>query len=341
MYIFLLIVLLLIDNSRSEFNIKGTIKPGWEPIYNLFEENFIYDRDLGASISIYHRGKPVIELNGGWFDRQHTKPYDDRTLQLVFSTTKGIVATSAALAVQRNLLDYSSPVTKYWPRYGQKGKQNTTVKDILGHRAGLPNVTIPAELFTNWTDIIRILEEHQPDWIPGEAHSYHPLTYGWLAAELVRRVDPRKRSFGQFVYEEIALPLDLEFYIGLPEQEQNRVSSLELNEATNRLNNSFIEESMHLYNQPSLHRAEVPGANGISNARSIAKLYASLIGEISNSKIKRLLHEHTLKQATTTTTPEGELDLVSQTSIPFGMGYMLFDKMFPELGPGSFGHFGS
>ncbi|CAF5069440.1 unnamed protein product, partial [Rotaria sp. Silwood1] len=145
------------------------------------------ERDLGASIAVYYQGKLVVDLWGGWFDQARTKPYDNDTLQLVFSTSKGLVAVAVALCVQQGLLDYPALVTKYWPEYGQNGKENTTVADILSHRAGLPNAPPYFEEYLNWTGMIHTLEQQHPLWPPGTTHGYHGLTYGWLAGELVRR----------------------------------------------------------------------------------------------------------------------------------------------------------
>jgi CubicO group peptidase (beta-lactamase class C family) len=140
-------------------NISGTTAPGWEFVQELLPENLVQQQDLGASIAVYHEGYPVVNLRGGWFDESQTKPYDDETLQLVFSTTKGVLAMAAALCVQRGLLDYSELVTKYWPEYGQNRKENTTVADILSHRAELPYVSSAICQYINWTAMIQTLEE--------------------------------------------------------------------------------------------------------------------------------------------------------------------------------------
>lgn len=117
----------------TDYNIHGTIIPGWDLIRDLFRDNFVQDQDLGASVAVYYQGKLALDLWGGWFDQTRTKPYDENTLQIVFSTTKGLVAGAVAVAVQRGLLDYSALVTRYWPEYGQNGKENTKVGDILSH----------------------------------------------------------------------------------------------------------------------------------------------------------------------------------------------------------------
>ncbi|CAF1184368.1 unnamed protein product [Adineta steineri] len=339
--IFILASLVVSSSEIIDYNIRGTIEPGWEFIYDLFQSNFVENRDLGASVAVYHQGKLVVDLSGGWFDESRTKVYDNNTLQLVFSTTKGLVAVAAAIAVQRNLLDYSSLVTRYWPEYGQYGKENTRVSDILSHRAGLPNIAASFDDYLNWTTMIHKLEEESPSWLPGSAYSYHSLTYGWLAGELIRRVDPRKRSLGKFIQDEISSPLNLEFYIGLPSTEEYRVSPHEFSQLSQHFNDESLNAMMNFFNDISSHEAEIPAGNGISNAYSIARLYSLLIGDVDHGKYKRILNEQIMKLATKSNTPDGELDLFSQTHTPFGMGFMLFDKTFPRLGRGSFGHLGT
>ncbi|CAF4815003.1 unnamed protein product [Rotaria sp. Silwood1] len=337
---FLFLLSIVVRSEPIDYNIRGTIKPGWEFVRDLFRDNFVQDQDLGASVAGYYQGSLAFELGGGWFDQSRTKPYDVDTLQLVFSTSKGLVAAAVALAVQRGLLDYSALVTRYWPEYGQNGKENTTVADILSHRAGLPDTSEPFEQFLNWTVMIHILEQMTPLWSPGSAHGYHALTYGWLAGELIRRVDPKKRSLGRFIQEEISNPIILDLFIGLPENQEYRVSPLELSENSKLNFNESLITFVDSFNDPRTHRAEIPAANGIATAWSIARFYSALIGDLDDGKHKRILNEDTLKLATRSNTPEGELDLVLQIKSSFGMGFVLYHDDFPEFGPGTFGHGG-
>ncbi|CAF1197938.1 unnamed protein product [Rotaria sordida] len=336
----LFILSIVVRSDPVDYNIRGTIKPGWEFVRDLFRENFVQDRDLGASVAAYYQGSLAFKLGGGWFDQSRTKPYDIDTLQLVFSTSKGFVAAAVALAVQRGLLDYSALVTRYWPEYGQNGKENTTVADIMSHRAGLPDISEPFEQFLNWTAMIHTLEQMAPLWPPGSAHGYHALTYGWLAGELIRRVDPKKRSLGQFIQEEISDLINLELFIGLPINQEYRVSPLELSENIKQnINESDLVE-IDLFNEPRTHRAEIPAANGIATAWSIARLYSALNTDLDDGKYKRILNEDILKLATRSNTPEDEIDLVLEVKSSFGMGFSLFHDAFSEFGPGIFGHGG-
>ncbi|CAF1139964.1 unnamed protein product [Rotaria sp. Silwood1] len=339
-FIWSLLIITTASKENADFNIYGSTANGWEFVKDFLKENFLEQRDLGASVAIYHKGKLVVDLWGGWFDRTQVKPYDKDTLQLVFSTSKGLVAVAAALCVQRGLLDYSELVTKYWPEYGVNGKENTTVADILSHRAGLPFDSSPFEQFFNWTAMIHTLEQQKPVWPPGTTHGYHALTFGWLAGELVRRVDPMKRTLGQFIRDEIATPLNIEFYIGLPSEQEYRVSPIDYKPYGNGTLNQSLPDSYETFNNKSTHQAEIPAANGITNARSIARLYASLIGDVDDNKYKRLINEQILKQATKSNTPEHEFDFVIHFPTKFSMGFILMDDIFPLFGPGVFGHNG-
>ncbi|CAF1259446.1 unnamed protein product [Rotaria magnacalcarata] len=332
-----LLIVKIITKENVDFNIHGSTADGWHFVRELFQENFIEQRDLGASVAIYHQGKLVVDLWGGWFNDIKSEPFDNNTLQLVFSTSKGLVAVAVALCVQRGLLDYSALVTTYWPEYGQNGKENTTVADILSHRSGLPLDVSPFEHYLNWTVMINKLEQQNPLWPPGTAHGYHTMTYGWLAGELVRRVDPKNRTLGEFIRDEIAIPLNIEFYIGLPPEEEHRVSPLyfQTNETQSSLDIYIV------FNNQSAHQAQIPAANGITNARSVAKLYASLMSDVDDYKYKRLLNEQILKVAIKSNTPENEIDLVLQLPTKFGMGFLLMDQNFPSLAPGIFGHTGA
>ncbi|CAF4447166.1 unnamed protein product [Rotaria sp. Silwood2] len=339
-FIWSLLILTTVAKQNVDFNIYGSTADGWEFVRDFLKENFKERRDFGASVAIYHQEKLVVDLWGGWFDRSRIKPYDNNTLQLVFSTSKGLVAVAAALCVQRGLLDYSELVTKYWPEYGYNGKENTTVADILSHRAGLPFDNSSFEQYFNWTAMIYTLEQQKPVWPPGTKHGYHALTYGWLAGELVRRVDPMNRTLGEFIRDEIANPLNIEFYIGLPSQQEYRVSPLDFKSYENGTLNQTLPDSYEAFNNKSTHQAEIPAANGITNARSIARVYASLMSDLDNHKYKRLLNEQILQQATKSNTPEHEIDFVIKFPTKFSMGFLLMDDIFPAFGPGVFGHNG-
>ena len=332
-----LFISILASNKETKLRINGKTDKDWKFVRDLFEDNFLQDRDLGASVAVYYQGELVVDLWGGWFNESKTKPYTKDTLQMVFSTTKGIVATAAALCVQRGLLSYSEKVTKYWPEYGQNGKENTTVADVLSHRAGIPFLSATFEQTRNWSAMIRAIELLTPLWPPGTAFGYHAGTFGFMVGELVRRVDPKKRTLGEFIRDEIAAPLDVELYIGLPTEYVDRVSPVGL-----KSNASFDGYAPYNnWNDPLTWQAEIPGGNGITNTRSLAKMYASLIGNVDCKKGERLLNETILQQAITSNTRPNELDFFLRLPGTFAMGYILLQSFFPYLGPDVFGHSGN
>lgn len=327
-------------NEYSQFNLSGTVDKRWEFVRNLFLKNFVDDVELGASIAIYHQGQLVVDLKAGWFDESKSKPYDDETLQIVFSTTKGVVAMAVALCVDKGLLNYTDLVTKYWPEYGQYGKENSTVADLLSHRAGLPHLPLEVDRYKNWTHMIQTLEEMKPLWTPGMQHGYHSVSYGWLAGELVRRVDPEKRSFGQFFKQEIADKLDIEFYIGLPSQLQYRASPVVPFPEVKSILNDTMKYLFTVWNDPETHRSEIPAAIGLSNARSIAKLYAAFIGSLSDCQASRIVRSEIMRSAIKSNTPANEIDLVLPYYSSFAMGFQRYEDFLPGFGSDVFGHHG-
>ena len=271
--------------------IGGWVAPGFEAVRDAFARNFEDHGDIGASYALYVEGQQVVDLWGGVRDVATGETYDEDTLQLVFSTTKGATAACANLLAQRGLLDIDAPVVEYWPEFGQAGKEQIPVRWLLTHQAGLP--TIDARLTLDealaWEPVIHALEAQAPFWEPGTAHGYHAVTYGYLVGEVVRRIDGR--SLGSFFHDEFAEPLGLEFWIGLPEEFEPRVAPL-INDAGGEEGSlaavvqetlgadALITRALSLNgafdlnrgaNSRAFHAAEIPAANGITNGRSLAR----------------------------------------------------------------------
>lgn len=349
-------------------NITGTVASGWEPLRDAFEANFTSTEEVGAGVSVFHRGAQVVDLLGGSFDADRTVPYDADTLQLVFSTTKGITAIAVAMCVDRGLIDYDAPVMRYWPEFGAAGKGEATVGQLLSHQCGLYTVDGPITLdeALDWDTVTARLAATAPRWPIGTAHGYHAVTYGWLAGELVRRVDPRHRSLGTFVREEIVEPLGVELWIGLPEPHESRVSPLltpplpddpalaamvamftapgtPAGDALS-LNGAFAPADgaggigTMLFNTRKVHAAEIPAANCITNARSLAKVYAATLAPVDGVQ---LLTDSTRNVARNTVTPDGEGDVCLIMNTTFGMGFMTHGPFSPYAGPGCYGHPGA
>jgi CubicO group peptidase (beta-lactamase class C family) len=344
--------------------VSGFVAAGFEPVKAAFAANWNKEGvfEVGAGLAMYHCGELVVDLQGGWTDKSQQHEYNADTLQLVFSTTKGVVAIAVAMCVQRGLLSYSEPVGKYWPEFAENGKGNITVAQMMSHQAGLidagDGVTMAQALDASW--IASRLASGTPEWEPGSKHGYHALTYGWLAGEVVRRVDPAHRTVGTFIAEEIVAPLGVEMWVGLPEEIEPRVSPIlvppPMDPAIAEMMLAFIgpqttggralslrgafelagEDSS--FNRRDVHAAEVPAANGITNAKSLARIYAATMGEINGV---RLLDDATRDAARVTVTPDGEADACLIVNTTFGMGFMTYGVTTPFAGPGSFGHNGA
>ena len=207
-------------------NIDGEVAAGFEAVREAFEANFEQHGERGAAFCMYRHGENVVDLWGGVANADTGETWDRDTLQLVFSTTKGATALCALRLVERGELDLDAPVAEYWPEFKAEGKEHIPVRWLLSHRSGLPIVDAkltPSEALA-WQPIVNALAAQRPVWEPGTAHGYHALTYGWLVGEVVRRVDGR--SLGRFFADEVTAPLGLDFWIGLPEDQEGRVSRL-------------------------------------------------------------------------------------------------------------------
>lgn len=342
----------------------GSVASGWEPVRDAFVHNLTSRADVGAGVAVYHRGERVVDLVGGWFDNRATRDYAPDTLQVTFSTTKGVVALAVAMCVERGLLSYEEPVRRFWPEFAANGKEDVTVGQLLSHRAGLHVVEgeVHLEDVLDWETMTRMLAAARPSFVPGTTHGYHAITFGWLAGELVRRVDGR--GIGRFVAEEIAGPLGGEIFIGLPERLESRVSPVNQGWPTPDADarsgaggagpspqDNVLARAITVngalavkgaFNRRDVHAAEIPGANGISNARSLAAMYAATLSPVDGADGPvRLLGDRVRNIASTSVTPDGERDAVLVFPTAFSMGFMTPCGAVPYTERGSFGHPGA
>src|ERR687886_2518799 len=197
--------------------IHGDVTAGFERVADEFRRNFERRRELGAACAIHHRGEKVVDLWGGYRDRARTLPWEEDTLVIVYSTSKGMAATTVAVAHARGLLDYDERVCAYWPEFAANGKEAITVRQLLAHEAGLAAVDTPltAETLADPDAVADAIAPQRPNWPPGTRHGYHALSLGFYESELIRRVDPQQRTLGRFFQDEIAAPLGVEFYFGV------------------------------------------------------------------------------------------------------------------------------
>ncbi|NEC43445.1 serine hydrolase domain-containing protein [Streptomyces sp. SID8016] len=343
--------------------INGEVAAGFEPVQEAFAANFARREDIGAAVCVYQDGRPVVDLWAGVADPDTGRPWERDTLQLVYSATKGVTATAAHLLAQRGALDLDAPVAEYWPEFAANGKVGIPVRWLLSHQAGLVALDEPVPLgeALAWHPMTAALAAQCPQWIPGTAHGYHGRTWGWLVGEVIRRVSGR--TPGCFFAEEIARPLGLDFFIGLPAGERDRVSRMVYRKpdvdlttvpeesvpedlrdlvAAWRDPNSLSNRAFAVtdpanidFDSPEVQAAELPSSNGIGTAHALARMYAALIGEVDGV---RLLTPETLASATEEQA-SGQ-DRVMLAPSRFSTGYMLPTTTIPMTGPSAFGHTG-
>ncbi|GMA94956.1 hypothetical protein GCM10025881_17800 [Pseudolysinimonas kribbensis] len=266
---------------------EGHVAEGFEPVARAFEASFEGRPGMGAALAVLHRGELVVDLHGGSADRHGRTPWTDRTLSVIFSCTKGVLSILVARLVQEGRLDYDAPAIRYWPEFGEAGKSDLTVGDLLAHRAGLsaPRQDLSVDDIVDWDRMVSILARQEPLWAPGTGWAYHAITHGWLGGELVRRVTGR--SVGDRFREAVAEPLGVDMWIGLPADRHDRVAtmwsgpSLDELTATQQRERGFpghewLWRAMTLggalppelvgdgvgFNDPRIHSAEIPGAGG-------------------------------------------------------------------------------
>jgi CubicO group peptidase (beta-lactamase class C family) len=332
--------------------VHGWCAPGFDAVAVAFEANFSDHGEVGAAVCAYHHGQPVVDLWGGLADRELDRPWERDTLQLVFSTTKGLAATCIHLLTERGQVNLDEPVASYWPEFAAAGKEAIPLRWVLSHEAGLAAVTgeVTMDDVLGWEGVVEAIAAQAPVWEPGRGHGYHARSYGWILGEVVRRVTGQ--SLGRFFAEQIAAPFGLDFYIGLPSTELERVARVyppEVDAATKELMDAFMGPETLLgqvisgpsglfgyddmWNRPELLAAEMPSSNGVGTARAIARHYAALIGEVDG---QRILRPDTLEVATRPAVSGP--DRVIGLPMTFGLGYMTPPPGAPE---GSFGHVGA
>lgn len=337
---------------------QGYVDKRFNKVRDVFVRNFQAYGEVGASLCIYYQDEVVVDIWGGISNQETNQPWEKDTLCLVFSSTKGATATLANILIQEGKFTPETPVAEIWPDFGCEGKENIPVKWLLSHKAGLPYVEEKFYLddVIKWFPVVNALAKQRPIWEPGTKHGYHAITFGWLVGEVIRRAT-KTTTFTEAFNNYIRDKLDLDFYIGLPPDLESRVAKLELikapkDEEALKIYNAVLGPEtltgkaltspspaladLDVWNSKDLHSAAIPSAAGITNARSLAKLYACTYRDISG---KRLLSDEQIKLASTLQTHGSDQILFFDTS--FGLGYMLSSAFSLYAHKGSFGHDGA
>jgi CubicO group peptidase (beta-lactamase class C family) len=348
--------------------ISGFVAPGFEGVRTAFEQNFERHGEVGATVSVVHRGTCVVDLVGGVSGESSDELYSSDMVQMVFSVTKGATAMCAHLLAERGLLDLDAPVASYWPEFAANGKSEIPVSWLLSHKSGLADVDrrLTFEDGVNWETVTTALAESAPMWEPGTQHGYHAVTFGWLVGEVIRRVSGT--TVDAFFQQEFAAPLGLDFHIGLPHDQHSRIApiipmgpppGMDFGSGESGNGVGFVEmlemlmgkdsliaraltapggafNASEAWNHPDLWAAELPAANGFANARSIARLYAAAVGPVDGIQT---LKPETIARAIEVQTQGPDAVLVFE--IPFGLGFMRDSPMSKFGGKAAFGHYGA
>lgn len=341
--------------ADEELTIEGFAAPGWEGVGAAFAANFARRGDVGAAVCVYHGGRPAVDLAAGLADPAAGRPYTRETIQPFMSVSKGIVAIAANMLADRKVIDLDAPVARYWPEFGQAGKEAIPVRWLLTHQAGLAALDRPLSLddLLAWTPVIRALEEQRPNWEPGTAHGYHSMTYGFLVGEVIRRATGKPP--GPWIAEQISGPLGADCYLGLPDRlrgtaapvlpfpplpdGQSTMMRMEPGSLPFRAGVGITSPPFRLLsvNEPRIQAAQIPSGNGIGSARGLARIFAAVIGEVDGV---RLMSAAAMDDARRERVRGPDLAAAAMQESALGLGFNLPTADRPLGGPGSFGTVG-
>ena len=353
-----------IEKPTANGKVSGTCDPAFSGMLDAFMENFAQRNELGASVCLTVDGKVVLDLWGG-LKTEGGEAWNADTLCVVYSSTKGASATCAHMAADRGLLDLDAPVTRYWPEFAQAGKDAARVSMMLDHSVGVPAVRdpLPKGSVYDYDYMCGRLAAEAPFWPPGTRNGYHGLTSAWTVGEMVRRSTGKR--MGRFFAEEVAGPLGLDFWIGLPEEHEPRVAPMVAYPPDDKARNSRIAIAMRedpmsptgrfMLNgggfQPNTregHAAEIGSGNGITNARGLAGLYAPLANGGSTGDV-RLVGADTLTRMSRVSVATHD-DATLRIPTRFSLGFMksMDNRALPNaedcsalMGESAFGHVGA
>jgi CubicO group peptidase (beta-lactamase class C family) len=322
---------------------EGFVQDKYAGAKAAFEANFANGSDLGASFCATLEGETVVDLWGGWADAAKTRPWEKNTIVNVYSTTKTMTFLCALIVADRGELDFDAPVAKYWPEFAASGKQGVKVSHLMAHSAGLSGwrEKITTEDLYDWEKATSLLAAQAPLWEPGTQSGYHAITQGYLVGEVIRRITGK--TIGTFFRDEVAGPLNADFWIGLPASEDHRVAELIPPPPGGAVGDQEMDEIGKItFTNPGVdvsatatrgwRGAEIPAAGGTGNARSIAEIHA-ILANGGVAKGKRFLSEAGCRKALEVQI-EGP-DLLFKAPAKFGMGFGLPGPMVPLPNPNS------
>jgi CubicO group peptidase (beta-lactamase class C family) len=344
-----------VPDTRGTGEVEGAVAPGFEAVREAFWDNVSFRGDTGASCAVYVRGELVVDL---WTSTAEEQPWTPDMRTCVFSASKGVTTVCVLMAAERGLLSLDAPVTAYWPEFGASGKGRTTLRQLLAHRAGLvaPEIDLTVDDLRLWAPAADVLAAQAPAWAPGTAYAYHAMTFGWLAGEVLRRATGLRPS--QWLQTYITEPLGLAMTYGADESSDDvrpmlaPLPSTDIRAAAalaHHLLDPLVLRSLSLggvldpadlcrsFNRPELLASELPAANLVTNARSLARLYAATVGTVDGV---RLLAPETVDDASQVQS-QGRPLVGPDEGHRWGTGFMVASQRRQMAGDGSFGHDGA
>jgi CubicO group peptidase (beta-lactamase class C family) len=347
--------------ANASHAVEGHVSAGFEAVREAFADNFVRRHELGGACCVYYGGQKVVDLWGGVRNMVTGEPWERDTMVVVHSATKGLAAMTLAIAHSRGLLDYEERVATYWPEFAQQGKEDITVRQLLAHQAGLFafDEAVDRNVVADPDRLAEVMARHRPAWEPSTRQAYHGLTLGFYEGELMRRLDSRHRTLGQFFRDEIAAPLGEDFYIRLPEEIPNaRLATLSppgiitmlfgfrpvrlLVEGLNRRSNISralsVNPGTSIYLDESrvyARNLEVPAGNGVGTARAMAHAY----GVFASGGRALGLRKETLDLLAAPAIPpaRGFYDECLKGEVQFSLGFMKPSVTWRFGGARSFG----
>jgi len=350
--------------ASDSFEVQGSVSRGFEGVREAFSEDFTRRHELGGACCAFHRGEKVVDLWGGIRNKQTDEPWEQDTMVVVHSATKGLAAMTLAIAHSRGWLDYEERVCAYWPEFAQQGKERITVRQLLAHQAGLFafDERVDRSTVADLDRLAVVMARQKPTWEPGTRQAYHGLTLGFYEGELLRRVDPQHRSLGQFFQDEVASPLGEDLYLRLPEAIPNsRLATLappslikmlwgfpprftlevmnprsNINRALNvNPGTGIYQDAQRIY----ARNLEVPSGNGVGTARAIAHAYSIF----ATGGRELGLRKETLDLLAAPAIPptRGFYDECLKGEVQFSLGFMKPSVAWPFGSATSFGSPGS
>jgi CubicO group peptidase (beta-lactamase class C family) len=347
--------------ASKDFSIQGQVSRGFEVVREAFAGNFVRRHELGGACCAYYRGEKVVDLWGGVRNKETGEAWEENTMVVIHSATKGLAAMTLAIAHSRGWLDYEERVATYWPEFGQHGKEKITVRQLLAHQAGLFAFDEPVDrsVVADLDRLAKVMARQRPTWEPGTRQAYHALTLGFYEGELMRRLDPRHRTLGQFFYDEIAAPLGEDVCIRLPEEIPNsrlavlaspsrvalllgfplRLSLEGLNPRSNIYRALIVNPGVSVYldeQRVYARNFEVPSGNAVGTARGIAHAYSVFASGGSELRLRQKTLD--LLAAPAIAPGRGFYDeCMKGWGVEFSLGFMKSCPAFPFGSASSYG----